>query len=182
MTELSLHILDIVQNSISAKADFIQLEVTEDIDDNILTIKITDNGLGMTPNVLEKATDPYFTSRTTRKVGLGLPLFRMAAEQCNGNLTISSEPGKGTCVCAIFEIGHIDRQPMGDLAGTISMLAATNAGIRFLYKHSTSKGSFVFDTNEVNEILEGVSIANPKVMKYLSDMIRENVSDLNSII
>lgn len=180
MTELSLHILDIVQNSISAKAETIEIHIHEDTITNLLTIEIKDNGSGMDDETVSKVTDPYFTSRTTRKVGMGIPLFKLAAEQCNGCLSIKSTVGVGTVLTATFEINHFDRQPMGDIAGIIVMLASTNLTIRFIFSYKTTFGEFLFDTNEINCILENVSISNPEVMKYLKEMINENLVEINS--
>jgi nitrogen fixation/metabolism regulation signal transduction histidine kinase len=182
MTELSLHIMDIAQNSISAKADLIEIEVTEDMRNDRLTISISDNGCGMDAETAARATDPFFTSRTTRKVGMGLSLLKQAAEQCNGSFDLKSKVRQGTTVTASFKFSHIDRQPMGDIADVIVLLAAANSDIRFVYKHTTEHGAYVFDTKEINEILENVPIANAEVKKYLREMINENLEEIESLL
>jgi hypothetical protein len=181
MTELSLHILDIVQNSISAKADTVTISISEEIQTNKLTIEITDNGTGMTPETAQKALDPYFTSRTTRKVGMGLPLLKQAAEQCNGTLTITSEINKGTTIHSSFELNHFDRQPLGDIAGVLTILMISNPKLHLIYNHSTNQGTYTFDSNEIYEILEDISVANPKVKKYICEIINNNLTNLISI-
>jgi hypothetical protein len=180
MTELALHILDIVQNSISAKASFIEITIHEDIKTDLLTIEITDNGNGMNEKELQNAFDPYFTTRTTRKVGLGLPLFKQAAELCSGSFFLESEPGKGTKVKASMQYSHIDRQPLGDLAGTIALLVSSNPAIDFIYDHTTNKGQFLFDTRAVKSELGHIPITHPKVTKFIREMIQENLEDLNN--
>ena len=178
MTELALHILDIVQNSISAKATLIEIVIQEDVQEDRLTIEINDDGKGMSQKEAENATDPYFTSRTTRKVGMGLPLFKQAAEQCAGTFTLQSQLGKGTQVKASMQLTHIDRQPLGDMAGTIALLASSNPGIDFIYKHITNKDEFIFDTREIKSELDGVSISNPKIVRFIREMIQENLDEL----
>lgn len=178
MTELALHILDIAQNSIVAKASIIEIIINEDIENDLLTIKIVDNGNGMSEDKVKIATDPYFTSRTTRKVGMGLPLFKQATEDCNGTFILSSKIGTGTKVMATMQYSHIDRQPLGDLAGTIALLASSNPGIDFIYKHITNFGTYSFNTKEVKRELQDISITNPKVVKFIREMIQENLEEL----
>jgi sensor histidine kinase regulating citrate/malate metabolism len=178
MTELSLHIMDIVQNSITAQASRVKILIEEDRVADELSIQITDNGMGMTKEVAKKATDSFFTSRHTHKVGLGLPLFKQATEQCDGFFGITSKPGSGTTVTAIMEYSNIDRQPIGDIAGVVALLVSSNPGIEFVYEHRTAKGIYVFDTNEVKQVLEDVSVADPKVMRFIKDMICENLKEI----
>ncbi|GHV72356.1 histidine kinase [Bacteroidia bacterium] len=178
MKDLSLHILDITQNSISAKATLIQILITEDIEHNRYELVIEDNGSGMSQEVLEKVTDPYTTSRKTRKVGLGLPLLKLNTERAGGQLTIESELGKGTKVIADFEFNHLDRLPIGDIAGIVVMLASMNPDIDFRYAHTTPKDTYVFDTQEVKQALEGMSIQEISIQKYLKEMIVENLKEI----
>jgi hypothetical protein len=154
MKDLSLHILDIAQNSISAKAALIQIVIEEDKVNNRYVLIIEDNGTGMSAEVLAKVTDPYTTSRKTRKVGMGLPLLKLNAEFANGNLDITSELGVGTKITAMFEFDHIDRVPIGDISGIVVMLASMNPNIEFIYKHITPKGEYCFDTKEIKELLQ----------------------------
>ncbi|MCL2413413.1 MAG: ATP-binding protein [Bacteroidales bacterium] len=178
MKDLSLHILDIAQNSISAKATLIQITIDEDRANNRYVLTIEDNGIGMSPEVLEKVTDPYTTSRTTRKVGLGLPLLKLSAEQASGNLEVTSELGVGTKVTAMFEFDHIDRVPIGDIAGVVVMLASMNPSLEFIYKHITPKGDYIFDTKEVKGVLGDLSIQNISIQKYLKEMVEENLKEI----
>jgi anti-sigma regulatory factor (Ser/Thr protein kinase) len=178
MKDLSLHILDIAQNSISAGAKNIQIGINEDIAADTLTIIIEDDGKGIAPGDIEKVTDPYFTSRTTRKVGLGLPLFRQNAEMTNGSFLITSQQGQGTRVKAVFGYNHLDRQPLGDIAGVIIILVGSNPAIEFIYTHEINGEVYSFNTSEIREILEGIPLNDPAVMRQLREMIKENLTDL----
>jgi hypothetical protein len=175
MTDLSLHILDIVQNSISAQANNIEININENVPENKYTIEIRDDGVGMDEEMLKNVTDPFFTTRTTRKVGVGLSLFQQNAEQTGGNMTLESKPGEGTTVKAIFGYNHIDRLPLGDMAGTMTLLIGANPKIRFVYNHITPLSEFEFDTNEVKEELGKVPINHPDILKALKELIEENL-------
>lgn len=173
MKELSLHILDIVKNSVSAGASRIGLTLTQAAD-GALTIVISDNGRGMTPEFLAAVTDPFTTTRTTRKVGLGLPLYRMAAEQTGGSLAIESAPGRGTTVTAVFHTGHLDCPPMGDFAQTAAMLVQGSPAVEWTVVHTTPKGSYTFSTAEVREILgEDIPLDAPEVFAWMSEYLAE---------
>lgn len=178
MKDLAMHIMDIVQNSISAGATLIQVSINESAKDDTFLLTITDNGKGIPAEMLEKVTDPFVTSRTTRKVGLGLPLLKQHADSTGGSLKLESKEGSGTVVIATFGLTHFDRQPLGDIAGTIVLLAAANLKIRFVYEHSTPGGEYRFDTDEVNEMLEGMSISEASVMRFLKEMINENLKEI----
>ncbi|MDY0343387.1 MAG: ATP-binding protein [Lentimicrobium sp.] len=178
MKDLSLHILDIVQNSISAGATEIKISILENQGKDQYLIEITDNGRGINADDLGRVTDPFFTSRTTRKVGMGLPLLKQNAERTGGNMSISSTPGKGTSINAIFGLSNIDRPSMGDIGGTLAMLISSNPIIRFIYSHTTAAGSFKLDTNEVIEMLDGMSIASAPVYNFLKEMINENLMEI----
>ena len=178
MKDLSLHILDIVQNSISAKATLIQITIEEDKANNRYVLSIEDNGTGMSAEVLAKVTDPYTTSRKTRKVGMGLPLLKFNAEFANGGLEVFSELGIGTKVVATFEFEHIDRVPVGDISGVVVMLASMNPNLDFIYKHTTPRGEYCFDTQEIKEVLDGMSIQEPSIQKYLKELIEENLKEI----
>jgi len=175
MKELSLHILDIVQNSISAEASKIEILIEENISENQYVISITDNGKGMDDEMLKMVTDPFFTTRTTRKIGVGISLFKQNAEQTGGNLTIESTVGKGTNVKAIFGYDHLDRPVLGDMAGTMTLLIGANPQIRFIYDHYTALSEFEFDTDEVKEELGKVPINHPDILKALRELITENL-------
>ena len=180
MKELSLHILDIVQNSLEAGAGNIGILIAEKQNDDQLIIEITDNGKGMTQEYADRVTDPYVTGRKTRKVGLGLPLFRQNAEKSGGSFTLSSAVGKGTCVKAVFGFSHLDRPPLGDMAGTFVLMAAANPKVRFSYHHVTDSGEYRLDTAEVNEMLDGMPISEPEVIRFIKSLIRENLLEIKS--
>jgi len=180
MKDISLHILDIVQNSITAGASLITCEITESKKQNIYQVSITDNGKGMDSEVLQKVTNPFYTSRTTRKVGLGIPLLKHNAELTGGSFQLESEPGKGTRLTATFVYNHIDRLPAGDLAGTFVLLTAANPLLDFVYNHVTDIGQYVFDTREVKAVLEELSISDPALRSSLIEMIHENLNEIGA--
>ncbi len=172
MKELSLHILDIAQNSISAGCNLLEISLTQQ--DGLLTLTIRDDGRGMSPEFLASVTDPFTTTRTTRKVGLGLPLLRLAAEQTGGTLSIESALGIGTTVTATFAYGHIDCPPAGDMAGTIALLVQGAPGIELIYSRTTPTGTFTFDTREVRAVLGAdVSLAEPEVFLWIQGYLTE---------
>jgi len=175
MRELSLHILDIVQNSLAAGATRIEIGIREDILADLLKISVLDNGKGMTEEELKKVTDPFYTSRTTRKVGLGIPLFKANAEACNGQFQIQSQVGKGTKVTAIFQHSHIDRVPLGDIIGTVVSILAVNPEIQLMLKYDYDGRIFVFDTEEIKEKLEDVPINTPLVLDWIRLFLTENM-------
>src|SRR5574344_674055 len=175
MKDLSMHIMDILQNSTRAGASEITLDVVENKTEDTLTLRFIDNGCGMDDDTLSKVLNPFFTTRTTRKVGLGLSLIKQNAEQTGGSLTIESEKGKGTTVTAVFGLSNIDRPPMGDLAGTVVLTASAYPDIRFIFHYKTQLIDYKFDTKEVLEVLDGISIQEPEVIQYLKEMIEENI-------
>lgn len=173
MKELSLHILDIAQNSIAAGAKHVDLTVEEG--EGLLRITVADDGRGMSPEFLASVTDPFTTTRTTRKVGLGLPLLRLAAEQTGGWLRVESQLGVGTTVTAAFHACHIDCPPLGDTASTISLLAqGLPEGMELTYTRRTPKGEFRFDTAEIRAVLgPDVPLSEPEVAKWIRDYVAE---------
>jgi len=178
MKELSLHILDIVENSINAGATEVEIQIVEDNKQNLMTITIIDNGKGMNEKMLEKVLDPFFTTRTTRKVGLGLPLFAQAAKMAGGDLKITSKIGLGTKVEATFIKNHIDLQPLGNMAETLVTLCALYPNVDFIYKHLVDDRSFVFDTKEIKERLKDVPINNPLVLGFIKDYVESNLKSI----
>ena len=178
MRELSLNILDIAQNSISAGAPLITIEVNENTTDHTLLIGVYDNGKGMSENQVKSVIDPFFTTRTTRKVGMGIPLFKMAAEQTGGSLEIKSELGVGTEVRAHFKTDSVDFTPLGDVASTIQMLITMNTDRDFIYKHVVNEKEFVCDTREIKGILGDVPLDTYEVSQWLKDFITENTEVL----
>lgn len=173
MVELSLHILDIAQNSIKAKASLVEIEVKEDIAANLLTVIIKDNGCGMDEAFLKDVTNPFRTSRTTRKVGLGLSLFKSAAELTGGNLSIQSKVGEGTVVTVNFVHNSIDRQPLGDMASTMTTIIGGAPDIDYIYRHSYNGNSFDLDTRQLRQVLgEDISLSEIDVLNWIDDYIR----------
>ena len=179
MKELAMHVYDLMENSTAANSTEVKLTIRDSLKDNIYAFTIEDNGKGMTPEFMAKVTDPYTTSRTTRKVGLGLPLIKMNTENCGGGIKLQSEVGKGTRLDFWFQHNHWDRPPMGDIAGTIVMLCAAHEDIHIIYKHITDEGEFVFDTDEIHEALDGMSMNDVKVMGWLKDMVQENLEAIH---
>jgi hypothetical protein len=180
MRELSLHILDVVENGITAGGNCIWIKVEEDTKADQLKIAIRDNGRGMPLEKLQNINDPFITSRTTRRVGLGLSLLAAAAERCEGTLRVDTSPGKGTEIEATFRHGHIDRAPLGDMAATITTLIIGNPGIDFVYMHRIDGGEFSFDTREIRAQMDDFSLSDPVVIHHLTESIRSSIEELTS--
>ena len=178
MRELSLHILDVLQNALEAGATRIELEIDEDSERNRLTICVRDNGRGMTRDQERRVEDPFYTTRVTRHVGLGVPLFKVAAQRCNGDLTIASRPGRGTEVVAEFDRDHIDRAPLGDIAGTLLSVVLSNTGCDLAFEHRLDGRAFGFDTEEIRQVLGEVPLSHPRVRAWFQQLIREGYVDL----
>jgi len=176
--ELSLHILDALQNSLEAGASKVTLTIEEDLRADRLTITVTDNGRGMDAETVQKALDPFFTTRQTRHVGLGLPLFAAAAQRCNGELTIESEPGRGTRVRATFQHSHIDRAPLGDMRSTLLSFLLSGRPVDLHYVHRVDGHQFEFDTAEMRAELGEVPLSHPAVREWLSEFIAEGEREL----
>ena len=180
MDELSLNILDIAQNSISAEATLVEIEVAENDSKDELVISVKDNGKGMTKEFLEKVENPFTTTRTTRKFGLGISFFKEAAEITGGRLTLESTPGVGTIITAVFVKSHIDRQPIGDLTGTIVALVTLNPQVNFNVCCKVNENEFLFSSKEVKEMLgEDVDIGDPQIVCFLTEYIKEHIENLN---
>lgn len=178
MKTLADHILDIAQNSTRAGATLVQINVDENSGLDSLVVQISDNGCGMDADTLARARDPFFTSRTTRKVGLGIPLLLQNAEQTGGNVEIESQPGQGTVLKATFGLTHIDRPPWGDVASTVALLASGNPNTEFVYTHRIDGQSYGFDTREIKRELDGVPITHPDVVRFVTEMIKENLDEI----
>jgi len=181
LRELSLHLLDIAENSISAGASRIVISVREDLVADELWLEVSDNGKGMSPEMVEKVLDPFVTSRTTRKVGLGIPLLKQAAEACNGFLTLESEPGKGTKLTAKFQHSHIDRMPLGNLEDTIITLILTTPAVNWVFRYQYNDQVFEFDDMEFKEALGNLPLSDFRVIKFLSNTITEGVREARNI-
>jgi hypothetical protein len=171
MRELALHLLDIAENSVAANATRIEIRVFEDSTRDVLSISVQDDGVGMNAETVAKVIDPFVTSRTTRKVGLGIPLLKAAAEACNGWLKIRSTPGLGTLVEVQFQRSHIDRMPLGNLADTLLTLMIGAPQVRWRFQHHVDAANFTFDSQPIMQELEGVSLTEPVVLAYLRETL-----------
>ncbi|MCJ7596014.1 MAG: ATP-binding protein [Desulfobacterales bacterium] len=180
MRELSLHIMDIVENGLSAGADLIQVSVAEDRKEKRLRIAVKDNGRGIPQDLLQRVLSPFYTTRTTRRVGLGLSLFREAARRCEGEFHLASKEGEGTEALATFRLDHIDLAPLGDMAGSLTSFIMGRPDVDFVYTHELDGKVFRMDTREVKKELDGLPINNPKVIRHLAAFIRESVADLKA--
>ena len=176
--ELSLHILDVLENAIEAGATRVELRIEEDLPADRLTIEIIDNGKGMDEGMLARVLDPFFTTRQTRHVGLGLPLFAAAAERCNGILQVESQVGQGTRVVVSFQHSHIDRAPLGDIKGTLLAFLMTERPIDLHYIHCVDGHTFEFDTAELRAELGDVPLIHPAVRRWLAEFITEGEAGL----
>lgn len=176
MEDLSLHILDIIQNSISAESKNIEIELIDSELEGFITLKIADDGAGMDDEILKKIEDPFFTTKG-KKTGLGIPLLKQSAIECDGEFRIESSPGKGTKIITTFKRDHIDRKPVGDLGSTMvaSILSNPECHLRLTLKKIARDGTeslFVFDTEELKKELENIPINAPAVLKFIEDYLR----------
>ena len=177
MKELSLNILDIAENSYKANATLVEILINET--DSVLSITIKDNGTGMTQDILASVTNPFYTTRKTRRVGLGIPLFKFAAEQTGGELRISSthidcdKDGHGTAVCATFFKNHIDFTPLGDIISTVTTLIQGHPDTDLLFSHKSDKGEVVLDTGEIRSVLEDIPLDSYEILNWIRDNLAE---------
>jgi anti-sigma regulatory factor (Ser/Thr protein kinase) len=184
MREIALHLLDIAENSVAAGARNISIQVSEDLAHDRLTASVQDDGKGMDAKTVRLVVDPFVTSRTTRKVGLGIPLLKEAAEACNGSLSIQSTLGKGTRLDVDFQRSHIDRMPLGDLAGTILTLVVAYPQVHWIfgYKSIQMDGSprkeYEFDDQPIKEELVDIPLCEPDVLAFLRGTLEEGVAEV----
>ena len=183
MKELSLNVLDITMNSVKAKATLINIHITED--DELLKLQIIDNGCGMSKEMLLSVVDPFCTTRTTRKVGLGIPLLKLAAEQTGGEVTITSKheseypEDHGTCVTATFYKKHIDFTPMGDIISTVTTLIQGSPDIDFAFQHTSNTFDVSLDTREVREVLGAeIPLCEPEILSWIADNLSEQYKNI----
>ncbi len=181
MKEIGLHIMDIVQNSVRAGAGEISVTLSESVAGDTLTLTVADDGRGMDEETCRRATDPWFTSRTTRRVGLGLPLLQMNAGLAGGEVKVDSAPGRGTTVTATFGYSHVDRPPLGDVSGTIALLLLSNPGINIIYNHICEGNAWSISTREIKEELGEDAVTDLTIVRPLKEIINENVSSLRNI-
>ncbi|NOY65196.1 MAG: sensor histidine kinase [Nitrospirae bacterium] len=177
MDDLSLHILDIVENAIEAEATRVEIRVEEDIKNNTLRISIKDNGKGMLKEEIARLRDPFFTTKN-KKTGLGIPLLCQSAHEAAGEVRINSIPGKGTEISATFQLDHIDRKPLGDLASTLIALISGHPEVDFIFEYRKNNKGYLLDTEEIKRELDGVPINYPGVIKLLKGIIKEGIKEL----
>jgi len=180
MNELSLNVLDIAQNSIVAEATLVEIDVEENSGSDLITIRVKDNGKGMSEDFLKAVEDPFITTRTTRKIGLGISFLKEAAEMTGGSIELESQQGVGTTVTAFFVMSNIDRQPIGNLTETIITLVTLNTEIDFIIRYRVGENEFVFSTQEVKELLgEDVSLNSHQVVLFLTEYVKEHIENLS---
>ncbi len=180
MRELSLHLLDIAENSAAANATCVTVLVEEDTGDDRLRMVVEDNGKGMSEAQAKAALTPYFTSRTTRKVGLGIPLLKEAAEACNGYLTLESQPGKGTRLEVVFQRSHIDRMPLGDLAGTFLTLLVGFPAVNWLLKYRMDDRNFEVDALQIKQEIGEIPITEPGILSFVKEYLKSGIEGVQT--
>jgi hypothetical protein len=177
--ELSHHVLDLLENSLAAGATVLTLRIDEDTREDLLVIEVQDNGRGMDTEMQKRAVDPFFTTRTTRHVGLGLPLLKAAAERCEGGLELASAVGEGTRVRAWFAREHIDRAPLGDMIGTLlGALLSSRSDWELVFEHRVDGETFGLDTRELRETLGDVPLSHPAVRQWLEEYLQQGYAEL----
>lgn len=178
MRELSQHITDLIENSARAGARKVEITVVDDLQADSLVVRVADDGCGMPQDVVGRVTDPFFTSRDCRKVGLGLPLLAAAAERCEGSVEIISEPRRGTEVIARFRSSHIDRPPLGDMQSTLLTALVGHPEVDFVYRHKANGRSFELDGAAIKMELEGIPLTHPSVLRWLERLLSEGLSEV----
>jgi len=183
MREIALHLLDIAENSAAAESENISIEVHENLCDDLLSVCVTDDGQGMGSETLKKVQDPFYTTRTTRNVGLGIPLLKLAAEMVEGSFSLKSEPDKGTRVEASFRHSHIDRMPLGDLSSTFLAVLVSHPKMNwmFVYRITEKDGTshvFVFENTELKSELGDLSLTEPEILRFVCGLIEEGIDTL----
>lgn len=180
MNDLSLHLLDIARNSVRAKATEILIRFEEAPSQDCIGFLIRDNGCGMTPEQVQQATDPFFTTRTTRRFGMGLPLLRQSAEQAGGALELHSEPKKGTETRVRFRISHLDCPPIGRLANAVALIICGHPGCRIHFEYRYEDRIFRLDADELREALDGIPLEDPRVVRWTEELIQESTDALKT--
>jgi anti-sigma regulatory factor (Ser/Thr protein kinase) len=175
MEDISLHILDIAENSIKAKAKNIKIKFNENTKNDKTTLEISDDGEGMNKKTLNRALDPFFTTKSTRTVGLGLSLLSESAKAANGTFSIKSKPGKGTHLKAVFQTSHIDKKPMGDMALTLIPIISGHPEVNLVYIHQLNGKKYVLDTKKIKSQLNGIRINSPEVLQVIKSNIKKGL-------
>lgn len=179
MPEIALHIMDLVQNSISALAKNIKLLLKESLKEDSLTLTIEDDGKGMAPEFLEKVTSPFTTTRTTRKVGMGIPLLKAGCEGAGGEFHITSQVNVGTKLVGRYQLSHLDRPPLGDFVGTVHTLVVCNPGIDFYIEVGNDNGTFVLDTREIRAQIGDMPLDTPEISLWIKEYLEEGMGELH---
>lgn len=181
MRELSLHILDLAQNSVEAGAKNIRLAVDED-ENGYFVFRIEDDGRGMSAELLQKVRDPFTTTRLSRNVGMGIPFIDMVTEQCGGHLDIVSAKGSGTKIAAYFARDNIDRPPLGNMAETVKVLLAGAPWIDLVFNYRKGERSMCFATQELRTILgETADFANPEVCAWIEGYLQQEIKRVQGV-
>ena len=173
MEDLSLHILDIVENSLAANASRVEISIVEDKKNDLLSVEINDNGAGMDPQTMEKALDPFYTSKTVRRFGFGLSLLSEAAKAANGHFSIDSQTGIGTRVKADFQHSHIDRKPMGDISQTLITLIMGSPEVDLVFRHKKNDQEYCLDTGEIKRELGEIPISSFSAIRYIKEDLKQ---------
>jgi anti-sigma regulatory factor (Ser/Thr protein kinase) len=180
MRELSQHLMDLIENSVEAGCRRVAIQIDEDMEADLLTIRVEDDGRGMSSETVSKAIDPFWTTRSCRKVGLGLPLIAATAKRCAGSLRIESIPARGTTVTAVFRHSHIDRPPLGDLHSTLVTALVAHSGLDILYRHHVGQRSFELDGAAIRRELEGIPLTHPSVLQWIDRYISEGLAEVGA--
>lgn len=181
MEDLSLHILDVAENGLKAGAKKILIRILEDLEADRLELEVEDDGSGMYPEMAAKALDPFMTTRTTRRVGLGLPFLREAARMAGGDVELDSQPGRGTRVRATFQHSHIDRKPLGDMGATLVGILLGGPRVEVIYEHTREGRSFRFDSRELRQELHPVELTQPEVLSWIRERVREGLLEIGAL-
>ena len=175
MDEISSHIMDIAMNAITARAKRVEIAIVANPKKSLLTLFFKDDGVGMDENMVKRVQDPFFSTKTGKKVGLGIPLLKGTAETTGGNFSLTSEPGKGVEICASFRLNHPDLPPLGKLKDTILVLITGNPDVDFLFKYTLNEKEFVLDTRVARDLLGDVPLNNPEVVKFFINYLDEHL-------
>ena len=180
MREIALHILDLARNAIEAGATAVELTLVENEQADALEFALSDNGRGMDESTLARVTDPFYSTRTTRRVGLGLPLLKATCERCGGGLEISSRLGEGTEVRGRLQLGHVDRPPLGDMGAVVQALACEADHTSLVYRHQANGRTFEVDTKALQRELGEVPVSDPRVLVWLAQFVNDHVREVGS--
>lgn len=181
MKDISLHMLDIIRNSVKAGARKIGITIMDDRKKNRLVLKISDDGTGIPDEIIGYVTDPFFTTSANKKTGLGIPLLKQNAEQTGGRLEIKSDSKKGTSIKAVFRQDHIDMIPQGDIAATLRVIIASEPDIDIRYKHFVDDEGFELNTAVIRQAVSGTGLNSPGVLDYITEFVERNLEKINTV-